>query len=128
MSLCCPQARFVVIPRNAFYAGVTPTLIPLGRLKAWTRGMKHTAQTKHCTNMTSKKPNRTQRVLGHTTRQGLFQIAVRLDPKTFAALKHRAVKSNMSLAGKLRQYIDNGLRGEAYPDEFYKDYTELKNS
>ena len=57
----------------------------------------------------SKLNNRTQGAIGHVTRQGSIQIAVRLDPKTFADLKTQAIKDKMSIAEKIRDYINVGL-------------------
>jgi hypothetical protein len=57
----------------------------------------------------SKLNNRTQGAIGHVTRQGSIQIAVRLDPKTFADLKTQAIKDKISIAEKIRNYIEIGL-------------------
>ncbi len=59
--------------------------------------------------MTFSKTKRTQNVRGHLDSQGRLQIAVRLDSVTFDALKEQAIKDKMSIAEKIRDYIDVGL-------------------
>lgn len=59
--------------------------------------------------MTFSKTKRTQNVRGHLDSQGRLQIAVRLDSVTFDALKEQAIKDKMSIAEKIRDYINVGL-------------------